>query len=190
MSTTIAKYAAWPIADAYEVLGREFSGRKKEVSEFWGPADTKPSGRAYLVFAGIVVTLLVPLKIAGCLVSLLLNYAYSPVTIILTCLMLLLQKIGWMEKLHTLIDPLTGTACILSVAFWPLTISHFMAEHTTTEYVHESTVYLAKLHFLQMKLFYSLQKQNSQSGNKQFGSEEEEEEEEVRFNMSLSGGGG
>jgi hypothetical protein len=171
MGQTIAEYAAAPIADAYETLKEEFREAKAaqtKVPEESSKIDNgNPSGKAYLVLAGVVVTLLAPLKIIGCLVSLLLNYAYSPVTIILTGLLLLIQKIGWMEILANFS---TAGACIFWVAFWPLAISYFMADHTTAENMNEDTVYIDKLHFLQKKLFFYLegnQSEDEQSHNGQ-----------------------
>ncbi|MDR3316910.1 MAG: hypothetical protein LBS68_02460 [Puniceicoccales bacterium] len=156
MSKTIAEYAVSPIADAYETLKEEFQKAKefreeKLPEESLGHDDTKPSGMAYLVFAGTVVTLLAPLKIIGCLVFLLLNYAYSPVTITLTCLLLLLQKIGWVEKFGNPDDLSTAGKCIFWVAFWPLAISIRIENHTA-----ESTACFDNLHFLQVILANSL----------------------------------
>jgi hypothetical protein len=153
---TICEYAASPIVNAYVNLKEEFR-KAKEFKENatqgkLPPKSSapKPSGMAYLVFAGTVVTLLAPLKIVGCLVSLLLNYAYLPVTIILSVLMLLLQRIGWMEPCTT------AQKCIGVVAFWPMFISMFMAMLTTAENLNDKTtaspIYLNKLHFLQMRL--------------------------------------
>jgi hypothetical protein len=177
-----------PVVDAYETLGKEFRGKnaaqKKEANEFWGHDDTKPSGRAYLVLAGAIVTLLAPLKIIGCSVSLLSNYVYSPVTIILTGLLLLLRKIGWMERVGTLDDFSTAGKCIFWVAFWPLRISIFMEWHTSAKSINESTVYLDKLHFLQLKLesLIGNQSEDEQSDNEQgeewdVGQWEEDEED-------------
>ncbi|MDR3316932.1 MAG: hypothetical protein LBS68_02620 [Puniceicoccales bacterium] len=129
---------------------------------------------AYLVLAGAVVTLLAPLKIIGCSVALLSNYAYSPVTIILTGLMLLLQKIGWMKRVS---DPgvlSTAGKCIFLVAFWPSYISGKMAECTTAKEQSNSTVYLHKLHFLQMKLMVSLFDLKSEEEQPKEESSEEE----------------
>ncbi|MDR3316646.1 MAG: hypothetical protein LBS68_01030 [Puniceicoccales bacterium] len=64
MSNTIAKYAASPIAGGYETLKEEFQkakGFKEKIPpESSGP---KPSGSAYLVLAGAVVTLLAPRRL-------------------------------------------------------------------------------------------------------------------------------
>jgi hypothetical protein len=80
---TISKYAALPVKDAYLTLGKEFrlekefmeknAAQKKLSPESLRPDNKKPSGRAYLVLAVIVVTLLAPLKIGACLLSLLLG---------------------------------------------------------------------------------------------------------------------
>ncbi|MDR3317166.1 MAG: hypothetical protein LBS68_03830 [Puniceicoccales bacterium] len=153
MCTTIFEYAASPVIKAYRTLKKEFqkakefgenATREKLPPESSGP---KPSGRAYLVLAGAVVTLLVPLKIAGCLVSLLLNYAYLPVSLIVGGPSLLLRKIGWMAR------DSTAERCLGVVAFWLLYVSAFMAERTTVKNLAQSTtVYFYKLHFLQLKL--------------------------------------
>jgi hypothetical protein len=167
MSKTVAEYAASPIANAYVKLKEEFRKAKEFREnaargglplESLGHDDAKPSGRAYLVFAGTIVTLLVPLKIIGCSVSLLLNYAYSPVTIILTGLLLLFQKIGWVERVMYPGDFSTASKCIFLVAFWPTAISMKMVLCTTAEKTGDSTIYLHKLHFLQGILGYSLLK--------------------------------
>ncbi|MDR3316913.1 MAG: hypothetical protein LBS68_02485 [Puniceicoccales bacterium] len=159
--TTILEYAASPVVAAYANLKTEFQRAK----EFRGtnavhgnvPAQTstsddkKPSGRAYLVLAGTVVTLLAPLKIAGCLVSLLLNYAYLPVTLVLVGLVLLLRKIGWTANRSPV------ECCIGVVAVWLIAISYIMARLTTAKHpLNESSVYINKLHFIQKKIENSL----------------------------------
>jgi hypothetical protein len=150
VSKTIAEYAASPIVNAYAKLQEEFREAKAaqtKVPEESSKIDNgKPSGKAYLVLAGVVVTLLAPLKIIGCSVSLLSNYAYLPVTIIVVGLLRLLRKIGWTER-GSMVE-----GCIAFVALWPLFISVQMAELTTAETMEESTIYLHRLHLLQEAL--------------------------------------
>ncbi|MDR3316886.1 MAG: hypothetical protein LBS68_02320 [Puniceicoccales bacterium] len=161
---TICEYAASPLVNAYVNLKEEFR-KAKEFRKNATPGNTpaqpsapdaeKPSGMAYLVFAGTVVTLLAPLKIVGCSASLLLNYAYSPVAIIFTGLLLLLRKIGWAAK------DSTAETCIVVVALWPIFISAIVASLTTNKNTDingalDSPIYLEKLHFLQSRLAYLL----------------------------------
>ncbi|MDR3316645.1 MAG: hypothetical protein LBS68_01025 [Puniceicoccales bacterium] len=151
MSRKIAAYVVSPIINAYKTLKEEFQKAEEFREEGNPPAESsgpKLSVKAYLVLAGTVVTLLAPLKIIACSVSLLLNYAYSPVTIVLTGLMLLLRKIGWVEKKSPL------DFCIFVVALLPLRVSSIMANCTVAE---DDTIFFDKLHFLQVKLADLLQ---------------------------------
>jgi uncharacterized membrane protein len=160
MGRAISEYAALPIIDAYLMLNRGFQKAKKfreanatsekVPKESAGTDDEKPSRRAYLVLAGVVVTLLVPMKLIGCLVSLLLNYAYLPVSLFLVGLILILQKVDWME------EDSTAKIHIFWFAFWPVLISSLMAFLTTANDLNQSTFFIGKLHFLHIKLSHLL----------------------------------
>ncbi|MDR3316800.1 MAG: hypothetical protein LBS68_01845 [Puniceicoccales bacterium] len=141
-------YVFLPVSDAYRGLKCDFS--IGSVSKF----------RTLIV--GTIVTLLVPLKVTGCLLSLLLNYAYLPVSLVAVGLVLLLRKIGLMDPVvkstHTTmkdtyeeINVSDGALCFLLAGFWPCFASHIMAKLTIAGKPDEST-YIAKLHFVIIKL--------------------------------------